>query len=662
MSDSIESRLKEDRRFPPSDAFVAQARITNHADYTSKYQASLESPEEFWREETQDLVWRTAPAKYSEWSLTDGAANAKFFIGAKLNITESCLDRHLTTDRRMKAAIVWEGEPGDMRTLTYCELHREVVKISAALTDLGVKPGDRIAIYMGMIPETVVAMLACARLGATHSVIFGGFSSEALRDRINDCGAKVLLTQDGAWRRGSVVPLKKMADGAIAQTPTIEKVVVVRRIGHEKAPVEMKEGRDVWWEDLRSRTPSEAALAHAKSPAAFDAEHPLFILYTSGSTGKPKGVLHTTAGYLVGAHVTAKYVFDLRDKDLYWCTADVGWVTGHSYIVYGPLSNGASCMLYEGAPNFPDPARFWKIIERHGVTILYTAPTAIRAFIRWGDQHPQSCDLSSLRLLGSVGEPINPEAWTWYHRVIGGGRCPIVDTWWQTETGSILLTTLPGATYSKPGSTGLPMFGVDIAVVKDRGDECAADEGGKLVIRKPWPSMARTLWGDDKRFFDTYWNVIQNVYFTGDGARRDKDGYFWVVGRIDDVLNVAGHRIGTAEIESALVSHPLVAEAAAVGRPDDLKGQALVVFVTLKSGHTADKTTKDKLAEHIDKEIGKFARPDSIRFADALPKTRSGKIMRRLLKEIASGATEAKGDTSTLEDFSVLAKLRSDEE
>ena len=662
MSDRIESRLKEERRFPPSDEFVAHARIPTHAEYVTKHKASLESPEEFWREETTELVWRAPPKKFSEWSLTKTEVKAKFFVGAKLNITESCLDRHLATERRTKAAIVWEGEPGDVRTLTYFELHREVVKMTAALADLGVVAGDRVAIYMGMLPETVVAMLACARLGATHSVVFGGFSSEALRDRINDCGAKVLLTQDGAWRRGSVVPLKKMADAAVAQTPSIKKVVVLRRIGHEKAPVEMKEGRDIWWEDLRERHPSEAALKRAKTPDAFDAEHPLFILYTSGSTGKPKGVLHTTAGYLVGAHVTTKYVFDLRDRDLYWCTADVGWVTGHSYIVYGPLSNGASCMLYEGAPNFPDPARFWKIIERHGVTILYTAPTAIRAFIRWGDQYPESADLSSLRLLGSVGEPINPEAWTWYHRVIGGGRCPIVDTWWQTETGAIMLTTLPGAAYSKPGSTGLPFFGVDIAVVKDRGEECAPNEGGKLVIRRPWPSMARTLWGDDKRFFDTYWNVIENVYFTGDGARKDEDGYFWVVGRIDDVLNVAGHRIGTAEIESALVSHPMVAEAAAVGKPDDLKGQALVVFVTLKSGHTADKTTKDKLAEHIDKEIGKFARPDQIRFADALPKTRSGKIMRRLLKEIASGATEAKGDTSTLEDLSVLAKLRSDEE
>jgi acetyl-CoA synthetase len=658
MSDKIESRLKEERRFQPSAEFVAHARIESHAKYTSMHKQSLDDPETFWREETSEIVWRKPWTKFSEWSLP----KAKFFLGAQLNITETCLDRHLKTPTRQKAAIVWEGEPGDTRTLTYFELHRAVVRMTAALADLGLKAGDRVAIYMGMVPETVVAMLACARLGCAHSVVFGGFSSEALRDRINDCGAKVLLTQDGAWRRGNVVPLKKMADAAVDQTPSIQKVVVLKRVGHDKAPVEMKEGRDVWWEDLIGRKPSDGAMKRATEPDAFDAEHPLFILYTSGSTGKPKGVLHTTAGYLAGTHVSTKYVFDLKDSDLYWCTADVGWVTGHSYIVYGPLSNGASCMLYEGAPNFPDWGRFWHIIERHGVTILYTAPTAIRAFIRAGEEWPSRYDMSSLRLLGSVGEPINPEAWTWYHRVIGGGRCPIVDTWWQTETGAIMLTTLPGAVYSKPGSTGLPFFGVEIEVVKDRGDTVGVNEGGKLVIKRAWPSMARTLWGDDERYLKTYWDVIPNVYFTGDGARRDEDGYFWVVGRIDDVLNVAGHRIGTAEIESALVSHPSVAEAAAVGKPDDLKGQALVVFVTLKSGQKADKDLKGKLSEHIDREIGKFARPDQIRFTDSLPKTRSGKIMRRLLKEIASGATEAKGDTSTLEDFSVLAKLRQDDE
>jgi acetyl-CoA synthetase len=510
-----------------------------------------------------------------------------------------------------------------------------------------------------MVPETVIAMLACARIGATHSVIFGGFSADALRDRINDCGAKVLLTQDGAWRRGGVVPLKKMADEAVAQTPTIRHLVVLRRTGHEG--VAMTEGRDIWWDAWIAKKPAPAALERAKKPEAFDAEHPLFILYTSGSTGKPKGVLHTSAGYLAGTHVTTKFVFDLRDDDAFWCTADVGWVTGHSYVVYGPLSCGATCVLYEGAPNFPDWGRFWSIIERHGVTILYTAPTAIRAFIRAGDEWPRKYDLSSLRLLGSVGEPINPEAWIWYHRTIGGGRCPVVDTWWQTETGSIMLSTLPGAVFAKPGSTGLPLFGVDIAVVKDRGEECVENEGGKLVIKRPWPSMARTLWGDDERFKKTYWDVIPDVYFTGDGSRRDEDGYFWVVGRIDDVLNVAGHRIGTAEIESALVSHSSVAEAAAVGRPDELKGQVLVVFVTLKAGQGAGKELKEALAAHIDKEIGKFARPDSIRFTDALPKTRSGKIMRRLLKDIAAGG-ETKGDMTTLEDLGVLAKLRASDE
>jgi len=662
MSDRIESRLKEERRFQPPSGFTNRARVSSHHAYASMYLQSVEEPDVFWREQTADLVWRAPWSSFSEWSLP----KAKFFVGAKLNVTESCLDRHLATSHRTKAAIVWEGEPGDSRTLTYFELHRAVVRMSAALLDLGVSAGDRVAIYMGMVPEAAVAMLACARIGAAHSVVFGGFSSDALRDRINDCGAKVLLTQDGAWRRGHVVPLKQMADKALEQTPSIERVVVLRRVGergssHSSAPVTMKDHRDLWWDELLARAPSEANLARAKKPDAFDAEHPLFILYTSGSTGKPKGILHTTMGYLAAVHVTTRYVFDLRDDDVYWCTADVGWVTGHSYIVYGPLSNGATCLMYEGAPNFPDWGRFWSIVEKHGVTILYTAPTAIRAFIRAGDEWPAKHDLSSLRLLGSVGEPINPEAWTWYHRVIGGERCPIVDTWWQTETGAIMLTTLPGAVFAKPGSTGLPFFGVDISVVKDRGETCAANEGGKLVIRKPWPSMARTLWGDDERYRKTYWDVIPDVYFTGDGARRDEDGYFWVVGRIDDVLNVAGHRIGTAEIESALVSHPSVAEAAAVGRPDELKGQALVVFVTLKAGQKAGKELKEALSAHIDKEIGKFARPDTIRFTEALPKTRSGKIMRRLLKDVAAGG-ETKGDTTTLEDLNVLAKLRASDD
>jgi acetyl-CoA synthetase len=664
MSDHIESRLKEDRRFPPSAAFVSRARVSSHPAYTALYRESIDEPDAFWREQTADLTWRAPWTTFSESTITPatpsapGVAKAKFFLGAKLNVSESCLDRHLATTRRNKAAITWEGEPGDTRTLTYFELHHQVVRAAAALLDLGVRPGDRVAIYMGMVPEAIVAMLACARVGAPHSVVFGGFSAEALRDRINDSGAKVLLTQDGAWRRGQIVPLKTMADEAVTQTPTIEKVVVVRRTAQ---PITMKEGRDVYWHDWVAGVPSAPCLETAKSPAAFDAEHPLFILYTSGSTGKPKGVLHTSAGYLAGAHVTSKYVFDLRDEDTYWCTADVGWVTGHSYIVYGPLSCGATCMMYEGAPNFPDWGRFWSVIERHGVTILYTAPTAIRAFIRAGDEWPKKYDLRTLRLLGSVGEPINPEAWIWYHGVVGGGRCPIVDTWWQTETGAIMLTTLPGAVFAKPGSTGLPFFGIDLGVVKDHGEPCQANEGGKLVVKKPWPSMARTLWGDDDRYVKTYWDPIPNTYFTGDGARCDEDGYFWVVGRIDDVLNVAGHRIGTAEIESALVSHPAVAEAAAVGRPDELKGQALVVFVTLKSGQTASGELRAALTAHIDKEIGKFARPDAIRFSDSLPKTRSGKIMRRLLKDIAAGG-QTKGDTSTLEDLSVLAKLRATEE
>jgi acetyl-CoA synthetase len=494
-------------------------------------------------------------------------------------------------------------------------------------------------------------------------VIFGGFSADALRDRINDCGCKVLLTQDGAYRRGNVVQLKKIANQALEGATTIQKVVMFRRLNDEtKAPTEMREGRDLDWAELVAKPASKSAQALAKSPPAFDAEHPLFILYTSGSTGKPKGVQHTTAGYLAGVHVTSKYVFDLKDSDLYWCTADVGWITGHSYIVYGPLSCGAACLMYEGAPNFPDQGRFWKVIERHGVTILYTAPTAIRSFIRAGDTWPHGSDLSSLRLLGSVGEPINPEAWLWYHRVIGGGRCPIVDTWWQTETGAMMLTTLPGACVAKPGAAGLPLFGVEVDVVKDDGTRADDDEEGKLVIRKPWPSMARTLYNDDERFRQAYWSQMPGVYFTGDGARRDKDGYFRVTGRIDDVLNVAGHRIGTAEIESALVAHGAVAEAAVVGKNDELKGSVLIAFVTLKQGQLADGAMKGRLSVHVEEQIGKFARPEQIRFADALPKTRSGKIMRRLLKDVASGSVEVRGDTSTLEDLSVLAKLRADED
>ncbi|WP_437926409.1 acetate--CoA ligase [Sorangium sp. So ce291] len=651
--DAITSLLKETRRFEPPAEFSRRARVGAPEAYEALYRESIEQPDAFWRREAGDLVFRTPWTTTSDWTLP----HAKWFLGATLNVTESCLDRHLTTATKNKAAIIWEGEHGATRTLTYAQLHRETLLLANALKRLGIEKGDRVAIYMGMVPEVAVAMLACARLGAVHTVVFGGFAADALRDRIHDSQAKLVITQDGAYRRGQVVPLKATVDRALAQpeAKSATRVIVYQHLGSDRCEVQMTEGRDVYWHDLLAQASPSC------EPTVVDAEHPLFILYTSGSTGKPKGVLHTTAGYLVNVHVTTKYVFDLRDDDVYWCTADVGWVTGHSYIVYGPLSNGATCLMYEGAPNFPDWGRFWRLIEKHGVTVLYTAPTAIRAFMRQGDEWPAKSDLSSLRLLGSVGEPINPEAWIWYHRTIGGGRCPVVDTWWQTETGAIMMTTLPGASFSKPGSTGLPMFGVVPEVVTKDGKPVAAGEGGLLVLKQAWPSMLRTVWGDDERFRKQYFSDVEGCYFTGDGARRDEDGYFWVVGRIDDVLNVAGHRIGTAEIESALVSHPAVAEAAAVGRPDELKGQALVVFVSLRPGFTAGPELQAKLGEHVAKEIGKFARPDAIRFADALPKTRSGKIMRRLLKDVAAGRAMT-GDTSTLEDLSVVAKLQQQED
>jgi acetyl-CoA synthetase len=652
--EAIASLLRETRRFAPPAEFARRARIGSRADYDRLYRESVDHPDTFWARETADLVLRTPWTTTLAWE----RPHAKWFVGATLNITESCLDRHLATPLRNKAAIVWEGELGDTRTLTYAQLWRETVLLADALRKHGVGKGDRVAIYMGMVPEVVVAMLACARLGAVHTVIFGGFAADAIRDRVHDCQAKVVITQDGGYRRGQVLALKETVDRALEQpqAASVEKVVVLEHLGHAHARVHMKEGRDLWWHEIVAESVGESRQA-----TVVDAEHPLFILYTSGSTGKPKGVLHTTLGYLAGAHVTSKYVFDLRDDDVYWCTADVGWVTGHSYIVYGPLSNGATCLMYEGAPNFPDWGRFWRLVERHGVTILYTAPTAIRAFMRQGDEWLKKSDLSSLRLLGSVGEPINPEAWIWYQKHVGGGRCPIVDTWWQTETGSIMMTTLPGAADAKPGSTGLPMFGVVPQVVTKDGAAAPDNGGGLLVLQRPWPSMLRTVWGDDDRYRKTYWSEVPGAYFTGDGARRDEDGYFWVVGRIDDVLNVAGHRLGTAEIESALVSHPAVAEAAAVGRPDELKGQALVVFVSLRPGFAADADLRVALSEHVGREIGKFARPDLIRFTDALPKTRSGKIMRRLLKDVAAGR-ESTGDTSTLEDLAVLAKLRADDE
>ena len=642
-------------RFSPPAEFQAHARVQSHAQYMEMYRASLEDPEQFWKSQLSDVVFDKPWTTFAEWNEPD----AKFFVGAELNITKTLLDRHLHTEARNRAALIWEGEPGETRTLTYFELHREVVRMAAALADLGVQKGDRVAIYMGMSPEIVIAMLACARLGAPHSVVFGGFSAESLRERIVDLGAKLLITQDGSYRRGNVVPLKAVADEALEHAPSVTKVVVAHRL--KDRPLDLKPGRDVSWDDLMARTHSPKSIERAVNPESFDAEHPLYVLYTSGSTGKPKGLVHTTAGYLAGVHVTTKYTFDLRPSDLYWCTADVGWVTGHSYLVYGPLSVGASCLMYEGAPNAPDWGRFWSIIERHGVTILYTAPTAIRAFIRAGDEWPARYDLSSLRLLGSVGEPINPEAWRWYHRTIGGGRCPVIDTWWQTETGSIMMTTLPGACAAKPGSTGLPTFGVEPGLVNEEGALIEGAGTGRLVVKRPWPAMARTIYGNPDRYRAGYWEVIKHMYFTGDGARRDEDGYFWISGRVDDVLNVSGHRIGTAEVESALVGHPKVAEAAAVGKPDDLTGQALVVFVTLKSGITPEPALKEELANHVGHDIGKFAKPAQVRFADTLPKTRSGKIMRRLLKQVAAGQLETHGDTSTLEDLSVLATLQNDE-
>ena len=649
MSNTIESHLVETRVFKPSDTFVQHASIPSLEQYRDLYQQSIQDPERFWdKQATELLLWRQKWDTVLKWE----APFAQWFVGGKLNVSENCLDRHLNGPRRNKAAIIWEGEPGEVRTLTYQQLHREVCKFANVLKRNRVQKGDRVIIYMPMTPEAAIAMLACARIGAVHSVVFGGFSSEAIKDRLNDSQAKLVITADGGYRRGAIVPLKKNVDEALKDNPLVEKVIVFRRANND---ISIKEGRDVWWH-------REMEYVDARcEPEALDSEDPLYILYTSGSTGKPKGILHTTGGYLLGVTITTKYVFDLHEDDLYWCSADIGWVTGHSYVVYGPLSNGATTFMYEGAPNWPELDRFWKLIEKYAITVFYTAPTAIRAFIRWGDAYPKGHDLSSLRLLGTVGEPINPEAWIWYRTVIGGDRCPIVDTWWQTETGGIMITPLPGAIPTKPGSATLPFFGVDAAVVDETGKEVPPNVGGKLIIRKPWPSMLRTIWGDKARYEKQYWSEFPGLYFTGDGARRDEDGYFWIVGRIDDVLNVAGHRLGTSEIESALVSHPSVAEAAVVGRPDELKGQAVVAFVTLKQGTSALPELREQLRQHVATMIGAIARPDDVRFADALPKTRSGKIMRRLLKEIAAGG-QVTGDTTTLEDLSVLATLRGSEE
>ena len=647
MEKNIESHLIEKRVFKPSREIAKNARIKSLAQYRKMYRESIRSPDRFWAREAKELIWHKSWKKVLVWK----APFAKWFVGGQLNLSENCLDRHLAGPRRNKAAIIWEGEPGEKRTLTYQQLHREVCRFANVLKRNKIRKGDRVIIYLPTIPEAAIAMLACARIGAVHSVVFGGFSADSIRDRIADSGATALITADGSYRRGTIVPLKNNVDHALSGGTSVKRVIVFRRAGND---IHMEEGRDVWWHRELEYVDANC------EPVAVDSEHPLFILYTSGSTGKPKGILHTTGGYLLGIYTTTKYVFDIRDEDLFWCTADVGWVTGHSYVVYGPLSLGATTLMYEGAPNWPEPDRFWRIIEDYRVTILYTAPTAIRAFIRWGDDWVKKHDLSSLRLLGSVGEPINPAAWMWYYKTIGGGRCPIVDTWWQTETGSILITPLPGAIPTKPGSATLPFFGVDAAVVDARGEEVGANVGGKLIIRKPWPSMLRTIYGDKERYRKQYWSEFKGRYLTGDGARRDEDGYFWIVGRIDDVLNVAGHRLGTSEIESALVAHAHVAEAAVVGRPDEMKGQAVVAFVTLKGSATPSSGLKTELRDHVGEHIGALAKPDEVRFAEALPKTRSGKIMRRLLKEIASGKAVT-GDTTTLEDFSVLAKLSEEE-
>jgi acetyl-CoA synthetase len=641
---SITSVLNETRSFPPPSAFASKASIGSMAQYEALWNRAKDDPEGFWDEHARILAWNKPWSKVLDWQ----PPFAKWFVGGQLNASYNCVDRHCTGPTKNKAAIIWEGEPGDRRVLRYQDLQREVSKFANVLKGLGVQKGDVVAVYMPLVPELVIALLACARIGAPHTVIFGGFSAESLSGRIQDCKAKVLLTADGGYRRGKLVPLKENADAAAALCPTLKHVVVYRRTGTQ---VNWSPGRDHWWHELEANASSDCP------PEPLDSEHPLYILYTSGSTGKPKGILHTTGGYLVGTTLTCKWVFDLKDDDTYWCTADVGWVTGHSYLVYGPLSNGATCVMYEGAPNWPDEGRFWKIIEDYRVTILYTAPTAIRTFMKWGEQFPRRHDLSSLRLLGTVGEPINPEAWMWYHKVIGGEKCPIVDTWWQTETGAIMISPLPGATPTVPGSATRPLPGIVPEIVTKDGKPCPTNHGGFLVVKQPWPSMLRTLYGDDERYKTTYWSDIPGCYFTGDGARRDENGNYWIMGRVDDVLNVAGHRLSTMEVESALVSHPFVAEAAVVGKPDDLKGQGISAFVTLESGHQPSEQLRQELRAHVTKEIGALARPDEIRFTDALPKTRSGKIMRRLLRDIAAGV-ESTGDTTTLEDLAVLAKLQ----
>jgi acetyl-CoA synthetase len=639
---AIEALLEEHREFMPPEEFATQANIKD----PSIYRTADGDFEKFWEDFAHELHWMKPWKSVLDWK----PPKAEWFVGGKLNASVNCLDRHVAGPRKNKAALIWEGEPGDQRVLTYRELLREVSKFANVLKSLDVGKGDRVTLYLPMIPELPIAMLACARIGAIHSVVFGGFSAESLKDRINDQEAKVLVTADGGWRRGNVVQLKRIADEAVAETPSIESVVVVRRTG---LAVDFDEKRDLWWHDLMA---VESAVCE---PEKMDAEDPLYILYTSGTTGKPKGILHTTGGYLVGTYATTKWVFDLKDEDVYWCTADIGWVTGHSYVVYGPLANGATCLIYEGAPDTPARDRFWDLIERHGVTILYTAPTAIRAFMKWGTDWPEKHDLSSLRLLGTVGEPINPEAWIWYRQYIGGGRCPVVDTWWQTETGMILITPLPGLTRTRPGSATFPFPGVRATILDPAGTEVPVG-GGYLAITRPWPAMLRTIWGDDERYVKTYWSKWSNdVYFPGDGAKRDDEGYFWLLGRVDDVMNVAGHRIGTMEVESALVDHTAVAESAVVGIHDDLKGTAIAAFVILKEkkGSHPDDHLQSELRGHVAKKIGSIAKPDKLFFVADLPKTRSGKIMRRLLRDIAEG--RVLGDTTTLADAAVVEALKS---
>ncbi|HKH82987.1 MAG TPA: acetate--CoA ligase [Gemmatimonadales bacterium] len=638
MNEQLDTLLSETRRFPPPPDFANRAAATA-ALYTAGRDA-----EQFWEEQARALEWISPWKQVLQWD----PPHARWFSGGRLNVSTNCIDRHLSGPRRNKAAIVWEGEPGDRRVLTYWDLSREVGRCANALKNLGIRRGDRVAIYLPMVPEAVIAMLACARIGAVHSVVFGGFSSESLRDRINDAQAVAVITADGGYRRGQVLPLKRFTDAAIAECPSIKHCIVVRRLGDESFAA-INEGRDHWWHHLL------AAASPKCQPEAMDAEDMLFILYTSGTTGKPKGIVHTTGGYLTQVAATTKYVFDLREEDVFWCTADVGWVTGHSYVVYGPLANGATVVMYEGAPDWPERDRFWSIVETYGVSVLYTAPTAIRAFMKWGTEHPARHDLSTLRLLGSVGEPINPEAWMWYREHIGGNRCPIVDTWWQTETGGIMITPLPGVTTTKPGSATVPFPGISAELVDSSG-KAMPKGGGFLTLTRPWPGMLRTIYGDDDRYQQTYWSRFPGRYFAGDGAKLDDEGYWWILGRVDDVLNVAGHRIGTMEVESALVDHPAVAEAAVVGKAHDLKGQALAAFVTLKEGNKASSSLKDDLKEHVVKKIGAIARPDDILFSADLPKTRSGKIMRRLLKDIAEGRTL--GDTTTLADPAVVNRLK----